>query len=110
METRFTPGPWNAKVDELVPERGAVYVEGPEGWDRQSICDCRYSDEGVERDEANAHLIAAAPDLYGALELARNALAAVRKHPKYPWKDQEGEGFPIEAFLDHALKKARGEI
>lgn len=67
FEAKFTPGPWHAKVDDLVPERGAVYVEGPLGWDKQSICDARYSDD-VETDEANARLISAAPELLAACQ------------------------------------------
>lgn len=58
-----TPGPWNAKTDDLVPERGAVYVGGALGWDEQSICDCSYSGD-VETDEANASLIAEAGTVF----------------------------------------------
>jgi hypothetical protein len=58
-----TPGPWDAKTDDLVPERGAVYVEGALGWDEQSICDCSYSGD-VETDEANASLIAEAGTVF----------------------------------------------
>ena len=63
-----TPGPWKAKADDLVPERGAVYVEGPLGWDEQSICETHRFADDVETNEANARLCAAAPDLLEALK------------------------------------------
>ena len=64
--TKHTPGPWAAFLDELVPERGAVYVEGPHGWDDSPICACDYG-SSAEENEANAQLIAAAPDMAEAL-------------------------------------------
>jgi hypothetical protein len=75
MQAKHTPGPWRAVADEQVPERGAVYVEGPEGWADHAICDCEYSQEGVERDEANARLIAAAPDMLKVLHAIANVNA-----------------------------------
>lgn len=63
-----TPGPWVAKVDDLVPERGAVYVEGPLGWEDQSVCETYRFSRDIQEDEANARLIAAAPDLLAALK------------------------------------------
>ncbi len=63
---QHTPGPWEAgrnpkgvcSNEWVVRPRG----EFPHGaW----VADCGYSDEGI----ANAHLIAAAPDLLGALKL-----------------------------------------
>lgn len=59
--------------------------------------------------QANASLIIAAPELYQAVKLARDVIAQMRAHPKNPWKDQEGEGIPVELILDQALAKARGE-
>ena len=52
---------------------------------------------------ANAHLIAAAPDLYEALELARKVIAA-------RW-GMEGS-FPTAELhqIESALAKARGEV
>lgn len=52
--------------------------------------------------QANAHLIAAAPDLYGALEWAREAL----KSANIILAGQDREDC---SFIDAALAKARGE-
>jgi hypothetical protein len=73
--TKHTPGPWKAEIDEQVPERGAVYVEGPQGWLNQAVADCGFND--VETDEANARLIAAAPEL---LEALQSLVASCEKH------------------------------
>lgn len=78
MSSKPTPGPWNAKVDDLVPDRGAIYVEGPLGWDKQSICDCRFSDD-VETDEANAALIAEAGTVFHETGLTPQELRAIAK-------------------------------
>lgn len=73
-ETRFTPGPWSiapapseADLLEIVSE----YSELPAGrkaanWIAE--CDAGGLDEDLEQNWANAHLIAAAPALYAALD------------------------------------------
>ena len=66
MQTTHTPGPWNfAKSD--IDGRYSIYGNGP-------LAYC--GDTGaVDGDgEANARLIAAAPDLLAALQTAENAL------------------------------------
>lgn len=67
-EKRHSPGPW--VVDKhaafAVPTAGhMVYAEGGEGYNGHLVCQLHnvYSDN----QKANAHLIAAAPDLYEAL-------------------------------------------
>jgi tRNA-dihydrouridine synthase len=54
----YTPGPWVA-VDTGMPE-----IQDASGW-ALAQCRCRnfYTDEAAEEVEANARLIAAAPDL-----------------------------------------------
>jgi hypothetical protein len=77
METKFTPGPWKAVFDDR-----KIYIEGI----------------GVPTDKnekANAHLIAAAPELYEALEAL---LSYKTDAPLY--FQENGRA---------ALKKARGE-
>lgn len=99
-ETRFTPGPWR-----IVSERDdELKVKGPQD---EWVADCAdgfWSDEAdgwimADESEANAHLIAAAPDLYDTLVDLRAALAEL---------DAELHAKAI-AVIDLALAKARGE-
>lgn len=60
-----TPGPWKVYDD------GELWV-GPVDADAPVVCDMRPSGEELIyslQDDANAHLIAAAPDLLDALQL-----------------------------------------
>lgn len=87
-EPKFTPGPWYAAQPE---ECGGWWIVAtdPEG------CDCIDSgDGGFEREDA--HLIAAAPELYEALEtcLLYGAMTGDE------W---------VTAKAEAALAKARGE-
>lgn len=65
--TKFTPGPWYAMAGQgPISDQAAVFDEGDD-----LIADCRPIDDdvrSVEENQANARLIAAAPDLYAALE------------------------------------------
>jgi len=61
MKAQYTPGPWKTVV---YPEEGWIDIEAPDGT-------CIIGDLGIRNDEyleANANLIAAAPDLLEALE------------------------------------------
>lgn len=111
-ETKFTPGPW------LVEEFGGDVAMGDDGTEfitsmpilsaarnraggRETIATA-WGSEGDdplcsltnESTTANAHLIAAAPDLYEALAYARRFL-----------KPEDHD----TAFVDAALAKAKGE-
>mgnify|MGYP003443857007 FL=1 len=94
METKWTPGPWPVKPtgDFKRIVIGDGLVEGPGGYEVAEV----YSDD-CDRDEAmaNAHLIAAAPDLYAALAMAQL------------WLDVDGR-FDMRG-INAALAKARGE-
>ncbi len=68
-ETRFTPGPWRLDAEEVAT------VLGPDGF---MTADClilsvRKGAPTDKRCRANAHLIAAAPDLYAAVKAAVEA-------------------------------------
>lgn len=84
-ELKATPGPWEPRHDELVAKDGntvAIFL----------CCG------GQEVNAANAHLIAAAPELYEALEMMLKMV--------------EFGGFGKDAAMDtarSALAKARGE-
>jgi hypothetical protein len=64
METKFTKGPWSARIDK------DLYSEVGRNGDPQSfISSHRNEYSGVTKDcaVANAHLIAAAPEMYEML-------------------------------------------
>lgn len=107
-ETKFTPGPWNADT--------IGYVWAPE---QMMVCEIRGwghltgvgglnlpHDEALQIQNANALLIAAAPDLYAALEAAE----AVMSTHVYPKPDVGPEHpYAVLCRMREALKKARGE-
>jgi len=72
-ESKYTPGPWTAEAKDLGGEVPSWRVYNmPEGQQVASVH--RWNGEG---DEANAHLIAAAPDL---LEACKEALVRLECH------------------------------
>ena len=90
-DTNYTKGDWE------VYDRWNVRVAGG----GRLVANCGgYSsnyEDVVEENEANAHLIAAAPDMYEALTLVKQWA----KDPEMKW----GEIAPI---IDNALAKTRG--
>jgi hypothetical protein len=70
MTTKHTPGPWTRAKEPI----GDMDMVGPNGECIIGGCGCCGSPFGVDGDpdstDANAHLIAAAPDLLEALEAA----------------------------------------
>lgn len=122
-ETKFTPGPWT--LTEGYKQK--VFAQS----DAMTVCDIRGwgyltglgglhlpVDKAVAIQDANAHLIAAAPELYEALESARIALT--HDVPGSCWATGPLTGDPIEDLIvcpgcramhkiEAALKKVRGE-
>lgn len=99
-DIKFTPGPWNCKGAH--PEGCAVYVDpgdDPGFGDVAVIYRVLRSDEQVQ---ADARLIAAAPDMYAALGAARDTLAEL------PDEDDERDR-DLLALIDAALAKAVGQ-
>lgn len=92
-ETKFTPGPWQTHISEV---RGDLCVISERAWICGEILN-RVRSIPEEEARANAHLIAAAPDVYEALEAAANSAGF-----QYMWPNTRSK---IEA----ALAKARGE-
>ena len=71
MKTQYTPGPWHA---------GGITVYGGSGA-RLTVADTTCSGSMTRaEDEANAQLIAAAPDLLAALNDLTNAVTAGQHH------------------------------
>lgn len=60
-DTKFTPGPWEIEYDNS--ETGQWYQSGP------AIVHFRYNSNSQIKAKANAHLIAAAPDMFEALRI-----------------------------------------
>ena len=85
-KTKFTPGPWKI-VEDRVPSSLEVYGG------TTAICEC-WRRANPETEIANAHLIAAAPMLYEALDYLLNGIG-----------DELGRIDKARA----ALKAARGE-
>ena len=89
MKNKWTPPPWRTGSRDRV--EAATVVVGP---GNRFVADCN---KGLPADVAiaNAHLIAAAPDLYEALASIENDDGRI---PAAIW-----------AMREAALKKARGE-
>ncbi len=104
-ELKATPGPWTAFDNAGSNMQGYGQPSGVhgEGDHRMKIiCGCFGDIGGEEVATANANLIAAAPELYAALE---SALMPVEMYHAYSWPDRAGVIPKIKA----ALAKARGE-
>lgn len=91
MEMKHTPGPWFTKREGF----STVYVEARigGGW-LQEVAACGPTKEGSVQQEANAHLIAAAPELLEALKcLKRETVLSdvdmdyIKSHFQ-PWLDK----------------------
>lgn len=95
-ETKWTKGPWG--TDEYSGFPLDVHKAGT------AVMVCRVNES--KRGQANARLIAAVPELYGALEWAMRFVEQVRSESPAP----KGGGEDI-AYHDAraALAKARGE-
>jgi hypothetical protein len=90
-DSKPTPGPW--QIDERFP--GSYAIEPTVAWLGAS------SGHQPGENLANARLIAAAPDLYHALWLARS----------YAYKTGMSTAYPHEwEKMNTALAKAKGEL
>lgn len=113
-ETKHTPGPW-AYRPQKYDDWG--YVRGPEQDDgfQPFICqakDMRAMDDDVLNEhrrngtdpwEANARLIAAAPDLLAASESMERALLQMMDDPS------QADEMPVVVKARAAIAKARGQ-
>lgn len=107
-ETKWTPGPWRISTGNM-----ANVIEGPTGKENISEWDdgyapvataqpCCASYQHADREanlQANLHLVAAAPDLYAALDQLLDDMGADGLSVCQAAKDQ----------AIAALRKARGE-
>jgi len=107
-EPKWTPGPW-----QVCNTYHAVHGERVRNI---ALCGNAHIPQGngrilVPDDEAkaNAHLIAAAPDLYEACKKARNVLALIETFDELIRTPRRRFEEAIDA-IDLALLKARGEV
>lgn len=100
MESKFTPGPWKVKSED-----GAyVDVHGDQLIDGKSGVLARVLLTGDDFSNANGHLIAAAPDLYAALNKAYLDILNIINEGEFKEGIEWNSG-----YIEDALKKARGE-
>lgn len=93
-DTKHTPGPWFTKREGF----STVYIEARIGGGMlQEVAACGPTEAGQEQQEANARLIAAAPELLEALQEAKHMFAG-----EYP-------GHPTTERIFAAIAKATGE-
>ena len=108
-ERKWTKGPW--KVESMDRCLGYFQVKGRDDLgDDEFVTDLEYDEAPDGRAAANASLIAAAPDLYAALEAAADAIMDCDEGDptsETGWKSDE----LLDAWLAamNALRKARGE-
>ena len=102
METKWTPGPWIFDNNEGYGQNNIWSRMTPTGAGKPGPLVATAVGDSAEA-EANAHLIAAAPDLYAALEL----ILPLGKG--YVAANNVGNNRAFIADAETALAKARGE-
>ena len=109
MNEKFTKGPWTAKYDPQL--RALIQIYSTEAHLPVAVLPDRGTVEAMPEIEANANLIAAAPDMYEALEqmepLINNSTGIVGYYMNgniAKWND-----FDVTRIIGNALRKARGE-
>ena len=96
-ETKFTKGPWKATYDSQL--QAAIEIYNTEDRIMVAVLPDRGTIEAMSEIEANANLIAAAPDLYASLETICHDCIG-----------KEATDILCEGcHVDKALRKARGE-
>ena len=106
-EMKPTPGPWSVNTSRHYENGKPAIVWGPEGPGHGDVCQLPpiYP---REFNEANARLIAAAPDMLAALQMFvdQHTLSSGEYEAKYYMR--HGPGEPL-ALARMALAKAKGE-
>lgn len=100
MTAKHTEGPWGRNIP---PASKYPVIYAGRNTHVAQVLSKGLPDAEVE---ANANLIAAAPELLAALKLARSVIAECRK--RIPATDHD-DGIPVELFIDAAIAKAEGE-
>ena len=101
MNTKHTQGPWGYRRAFSNGEPCGMVIT-PMGYDLNT--------SNKEENEANARLIAAAPELLAALQLAVKLIPVARRH--FPKSVRNGDKFDLEnacATITAAIAKTKGE-
>lgn len=115
-DTKFTPGPWRVAHDHPDPlhAKGIAYIrpveQRPYPYDDEIAVVYGTSHESHPHRAHNAHLVAAAPELYEALAQITDVYAAMREilSSKYPLEGWSAESMTLDRARN-ALAKSRGE-
>jgi hypothetical protein len=103
MNAKHTPGPWRTlSANDYTYENGKalkIVAVNPAHHSDYKFSTIVYGDMADGRCEADARLIASAPDLLAALEAARDYIAAA---------SPQGYSAPCLWPIDAAIAKARG--
>lgn len=108
--SKHTPAPWvTCNTANIFTKLGAPNAEGTnapsnDGW---MIADCDMGSLSLAEVRANTLLIAAAPDLLDALQIARNYVEAVYLNTPNPKKARNYS--QCLEIIDAAINKATGE-
>ncbi len=107
-----TPGPWRYDADDC-----RIMSSALTDWEGKpaSVVDLRGAMGGDDSD-ADAHLIAAAPELLEALEKARLELSGIESLPRHSREDDaevidamQQKAWRAMRLIDPIIAKARGE-
>lgn len=104
MAEKFTPGPWQALTNGNAynSETVVTFKDAADGWICSVYDDC---DTCALPDDANAHLIAAAPELYEALKDLAEQVGKMSPNSG----DKKGRMIASLCGAADVLAKARGE-
>jgi hypothetical protein len=97
-ETQHTPGPWRVFDAFTDPE---IVTDRPTARETESLVQFK----GQRNAKANARLMAAAPELLEALELAVQALNTARR---FSVPHLETDSYAIASICDRSIRKAKG--
>lgn len=106
MKTKHTPGPWRVgKKNRIETEQGVILISENEITSRS--LDNHY--QSAEERDANATLIASAPELLLACKRAQELIRAARQY--FPKSIRNSDTFNLEntnATIGKAIHKAEG--
>jgi hypothetical protein len=107
MHAEHTAGPWK-KHDTYIHDgslAGGLIAQVYDCGAVNKVCAAAAENISIKEAQANARLIAAAPDLLAALETSLKFAEFAEKN----WADQSGTACAFRKEMEQAIAKARGE-